>query len=381
MLGYYKKSLLIVAVCCAVATASGCNAEQSDTGLEKGAAATATAEAAMNEPTVGTKAQAAERSAELPDFAQLVDTYGDLGLVDAHNHDASGMQYLRMEESWSHFKVSYIVLFGDVSDHSAIKTDSFSWYAYQRNPDLYIPYFSGFDLHDPECLNVIKDNLEKGYFGLGEIAAASSYSPALANVAWKASDPMDGYFPEIYDLIAKYKAPILLHIDPPNGEPVAKLEQALSEHPDTTFIFAHINAYNTPEEIDRLMGQYPNLYADFFAGFSVYNPEGGLQPEIFVPVIKKYADRFMLSTDSGYGLDGGEWKAIEAMYRMLYLIDDPQTARKIARDNLMSLIQAQPATGTQLKAIAELEKSTGKSYGDNLSKLEAGKILAQAGKG
>ncbi|MDF9839043.1 MULTISPECIES: hypothetical protein [unclassified Paenibacillus] len=97
-------------------------------------------------------------------------------------------------------------------------------------------------------------------------------------------------------------------------------------------------------------------------------------------MIKKYADRFMLSTDSGYGLDGGEWKAIEAMYRMLYLIDDPETARKISRDNLMSLIQAQPATETQLKAVSELEKSTGKSYGDNLSKLEAGKILAQAGK-
>lgn len=162
MLGCYKKSFLIVAVCCAVATASGCNAEQSDTELEKEAAATATAEAATTEPTVSTEAPNAERLAVLPDFAQLVDTYGDLGLVDAHNHDASGKQYQRMEESWSHFKVRNVVLFGDVSDHSAIMTDSFSWDAYQSNPDLYIPYFSGFDLHDPECLNVIRDNLEIG---------------------------------------------------------------------------------------------------------------------------------------------------------------------------------------------------------------------------
>ncbi len=50
----------------------------------------------------------------------------------------------------------------------------------------------------------------------------------------------------------------------------------------------------------------------------------------------------MLSTDSGYGLDGGEEK-----------------------DNLMNLIQMQSATATQLKAIGELEKSTGKSYGEN----------------
>ncbi|MNW22718.1 hypothetical protein D3C71_2243750 [compost metagenome] len=66
------------------------------------------------------------------------------------------------------------------------------------------------------------------------------------------------------------------------------------------------------------------------------------------------------------------------MYRMLDLLDDPQIAQMVARDNLFNLIQAQPATETQLKAIAELEKNTGNSYGGRLSKLEAGKILAQA---
>ncbi|MDF9839041.1 MULTISPECIES: hypothetical protein [unclassified Paenibacillus] len=163
MLGFYKKSLLIIAVCCAVVTAPGCNAEQSDNELEKETAATATAEAATPEPTASTEAPATERSADLPDFAQLVVIYGGLGLVDAHNHDASGKQYQRMEESWSRYKVRNIVLFGDASDHSAIMTDFFSWDAYQSNLDLYIPYFLGFDLHDPECVNVIKDNLEKGY--------------------------------------------------------------------------------------------------------------------------------------------------------------------------------------------------------------------------
>lgn len=372
-MNYYKTTMLLFAVCCVLMASSGCSAEQSGT-PESVAVTTET-------PTVTPEATTVQTASVQPAFAQLVETYGNLGLADAHNHDASDKQFLRMEKQWADYQVRNVILFGDVSDHSAIMTDSYSWQAYQSNPDLYIPYFSGFDLHDPGCLDVIKDNLEKGYFGLGEIAAASSYSPALANVAWKAADPMDGYFPQIYDLISEYKAPILLHIDPPNGQPVAKLEQALGEHPDTIFIFAHINAYNTPEEIDRLMAKYPNLYADFFAGFSVFNPESGLHPEIFIPVMKKYPERFMLSTDSGYGLEGGEVKAIEAMYRILDLIDDPQIAQKIARDNLMNLIQAQPATQTQLQAISELEQNTGKSYGDNLSKLEAGKILAQADKG
>lgn len=364
----FKTPFGILAVCCALLAVSGCTAGQAEAPL-------------ATEVPNPTQSVSPEASAEPPAFTQLLDTYGDLGLIDAHNHDASGNRFQMMEDSWSNYKVHNVVLFGDVSEPSAILTDSNSWSAYQSNPDFYIPYFSGFDLHDSKCLDVIKDNLEKGYFGLGEIAAASTHSPALANVAWKAKDPMDGYLPQIYDLVAKYKAPILLHIDPPSGEPVDKLEQALSEHPDTIFIFAHINAYNSPEEVDRLMSKYPNLYADFFAGFSVYNPEGGLHPEIFVPVIKKYADRFMLSTDSGYGLAGGEEKAIVAMYRMLYLLDDPKIAQMIARDNLMNLIQAEPATETQLKAIGELEKSGGKSYGENLNKQEAGKILAQADKG
>ncbi|WP_342566017.1 amidohydrolase family protein [Paenibacillus sp. FSL R7-0345] len=377
------KTYIVILAACSMLLASGCTGGQADSQAESevpNIVQTAAPEVKLSikstdvpKDTVLSTPEAAEE----PSFAQLVDTYGDLGLIDAHNHDASAMQYLRMEKSWTANKVRNVVLFGDVSEPSAILTDVFSWAAYQSNPDLYIPYFSGFDLHDPECLKVIKNNLEKGYFGLGEIAAASSYSPVLANVAWKASDPMDGYFPQIYDLIAEYKAPILLHIDPPSGQPVAKLEQALSEHPDTIFIFAHINAYNTPDEVDRLMGKYPNLYADFFAGYSVYNPEGGLRPERFIPVIKKYPDRFMLSTDSGYGLEGGEEKAIEAMYRMLDLLDDAQIAQMIARDNLLNLIQAQPATETQLKAIAELERNTGNSYGEKLNKLEAGKILAQ----
>lgn len=189
-------------------------------------------------------------------------------------------------------------------------------------PTSSFPFFSGFDLHDPKSLDVIKGNLEKGFFGLGEIAAASTYSPMVSKVAWKADDPMDGYLPQIYDLLAKYKVPILLHIDPPNGKPVAKLEQALDEHPNTIFIFGHINAYNSPEEIDRLMSKHPNLYGDFFAGFSVYNPEGGMDPEVYIPLLKKYSDRFMQSTDSGYGIDSGEERTIDAMYQIIHLLND-----------------------------------------------------------
>lgn len=316
-----------------------------------------------------------------PTLEQLAEAFQPLGLIDAHNHNASSSRYLSMLDAWEEYHIDKVVLFGNISEPSAIETDAAAWRAYQSSPDLFFPFFSGFDLHDEGSLDVIRDNLEKGYFGLGEIAGASTYSPIVSLADWKASDPMDGFLPEIYDLIAAYKAPILLHIDPPNGLPILKLEQALEAHPNTTFIFAHMNAYNSPEEIDRLLGMYPNLYADFFAGFSVYNPDGGGNPEIFIPIMKKYPDRFLLSSDSGYDLESEE-QAVDAMYRILYLLDDPAVAKKIAHDNMMAIIQAQPATKTQLAAIQELASKNGKTYNyDKLSKLEAGKILAKDGKG
>ncbi|MNO23356.1 Amidohydrolase [compost metagenome] len=312
-----------------------------------------------------------------PDITDLSDKYKELGLIDAHNHDASGMKYLSMLRTWKDKGLKQIVMFGNVSEPSAILTDNLSWEAYQKYPDIIIPYFSGFDLHNPESLTVVRNNLEKGFFGLGEVVGASTMSPVVSKVAWKANDPMDGYLPQIYDIIAEYKAPILLHIDPPNGVAVAKLEQALEEHPKTIIIFGHINAYNTPGEIDRLLSKHPNLYADFFAGFSVYNVEGGNNPEQFIPVMKKYPDRFMLSTDSGYGIDNEEM-AIDAMYQMLDLLDDPDLARKIAHDNLDAIIKAQPATDTQRELIRKLEQDTGKIYHvESLSKVAAGQILAE----
>lgn len=93
--------------------------------------------------------------------------------------------------------------------------------------------------------------------------------------------------------------------------------------------------------------------------FGDVSEPSAIKPEQFIPVMKKFPDRFMLSTDSGYGI-GSEEKAIDAMYQMLDLLDDPELARKIAHDNLNAIIQAQPATDTQLKLIQKLEQKNRK---------------------
>lgn len=308
---------------------------------------------------------------------ELVAQYRDLGLTDTHNHDASDGAYAAMLPTWERDAVSRVVLFGDVSEPSAMYTDEVAWDAYTANPARFVPYFSGFDLHDKSSLEQVRKMLERGYFGLGEIAAASMYSPVVSKVAWKANDPMDGYLPQIYELCAEYKAPILLHIDPPNGYAVDQLEQALNAYPDTTFIFGHINAYNSPDHVEALLTAHSNLYADFFAGFTELSPDSDYKLEDFIPVMKKFPDRFLLSTDSGYGLESEE-AAIGSMYRVLDLLDDPDVARRIAHDNYDALLRAEPATKTQLEAIRKLGL-TGDRAPDlgRLSKLEAGKILIE----
>ncbi|WP_426448864.1 amidohydrolase family protein [Paenibacillus sp. S-38] len=306
---------------------------------------------------------------------ELLRQYGGIPLIDAHNHDAES--YTSKLDTWSRLGVDRIVLFGDVSEPSAVRTDEMAWNAYQQAPQTVIPFSSGIHLLEESGLKMARANLEKGFFGLGELAAASTRSPVLAKVAWKTKDPMDGILPRLYELCAEYQAPLLLHIDPPNGPAGQKLEEALEAYPKTTFIFAHANAFNSPENLRKLLERHPNLYMDFFAGFTALNPESSHTLADFVPVMREYPDRFMLSTDSGFGLPGGEEAAIESMYRLLDALDDPGLQEKIAHRNLETLIHRQPATATQREAIAKHNASTGHRHDAAvLTKAEAGLILA-----
>ncbi|WP_098744894.1 hypothetical protein [Paenibacillus sp. EZ-K15] len=62
-----------------------------------------------------------------------------------------------------------------------------------------------------------------------------------------------------------------------------------------------------------MLKKHPNLYADFFVGFTASNPESANQLDDIVSVIKQFPDRFLLSTDSGYGLPGGMEKDLSSL--------------------------------------------------------------------
>lgn len=302
----------------------------------------------------------------------LSQTYKDLKLIDVHNHDAA--KYEASMSIWDNHAIDRIVLFGNVSEPSAVATDKLAWKAYEKYPDRIYPFFSGFDLFQDEGLKTIRENLEIGYLGIGETIAASSNSPILAKLPWKGSHPLDGNFPKVYELCAEYGVPILLHIDPPRGMPIMKLEEALDAYPNTLFIFAHANVYNPPSEIEKLLKSHKNLYIDFFAGFTSYNPRSPNKTEEYISLIESYADRFFISTDGAFDLTYDQ--AIGAMYEVIDQLK-PETREKIASANFEKIIQAQKPTATQLKTLRDLGIQTHEPSVElnRLSRHEANKLI------
>lgn len=291
---------------------------------------------------------------------ELYEVYKDLTVIDVHNHDVSLLHQTETRggdststtiDTWEKYGIDKTVLFGDVSEPSAIRTDRLVWTYYQQYPKAIYPSFAGVPLkEDQNGMEIVKEKLEKGYVNIGEIYAASTYSNN-ANVLWKGDHPYDGVLPEIYEIAAQYQVPILLHIDPPRGKPMNFLKVALRNHPDTIFIFAHGNVFTTPNYLKSLLAQHDNLYIDFFAGFTRYNKQSGHTLAEFIPVMEEYPERFFLGSDSGYEI--GTDQTYKAMYEVIDKLS-PSTALKVAYQNYETIIEKQPPTDYQINKIKEL---------------------------
>lgn len=365
MISKFKRHLLLCTLSFAVISLSACSTFGETSGDRK--------EVIVETWTGYTPKQEVElieniRKNKNPD-QELYEVYRDLTVIDIHSHSASNPNAV---DTWGQYGIDRIVIFGNFSEPRAQITDELAWEHYHRQPSRIYPSFAGFPIYDDEGLSIVKDNLEKGYLNIGEVAAASKYSPYVANLEWKSKHPNDGNLPEIYKLAAEYRVPILLHIDPPYGTPIMHFEKAMEQNPDTIFIFGHANAYNPPENIEILLEKHPNLYIDFFAGFTAYNPDSINTLEDFVPLIEKYSDRFMISTDSGFDLTVE--LAAKAIYETIDLLS-PETALKVAYQNYEKLVELQPPTDTQIETIKKLAERAGKYETYRLNKRMANELI------
>ncbi|MGB3260386.1 amidohydrolase family protein [Paenisporosarcina sp.] len=312
----------------------------------------------------------------------LVDQYKDLTVIDVHSHDADALDvserrnnenYTSVRDTWSKYGIDRTVLFGAVSDPTALKSDKLSWTYYQKYPELIYPSFSGFQTEkNSDGIAIVRKQLENGYMHIGEIFGAATYSPH-ASVLWKAQHPNSGILPEIYDIASEYDVPVLLHIDPPSGVPISQFEKAMDNHPKTTFIFAHGNVHTSPEFLRDLLERHENLMIDFFAGYTAYNPTSKFQLMDFVSLVEEYPNRFVIGSDSGY--DIGIDKSYLAMYELIDLLS-AKTAGKVAYQNFEQLMERQLPTQKQMDEIISLSKELhieGKTFG--LNKREANELI------
>jgi predicted TIM-barrel fold metal-dependent hydrolase len=307
---------------------------------------------------------------------ELFEKYRHLKIIDVHNHDADYYVEKGSMEIWERFYIDKTVLFGAISEPSAIQSDNLSWEAYRKYPTKFYPFFSGFPIYDHQGLTIVRENLEKGYYGVGETVAASTYSPLTSKLQWKSLHPMDGNLPEIYKLCAEYQVPILLHIDPPFGEVIDKLEEALDRFTETMIIFGHANVFNPPENIERLLIKHNNLYIDFFAGFTAYDPNNNYPLDDYIPLIKRFPKQFLLSTDSATASNLNYEKAINAMYEVIDLCNNEQIGELLGRKNFQYMIENQLPTRTQLIIIEDQKEKIMENFDlDLLNKRMANELI------
>lgn len=163
-------------------------------------------------------------------------------------------------------------------------------------------------------------------------------------------------FKDNFDLAAEYDLPVLVHhnITGQNVDDVLyldELKEALEYNRDCNIIWAHmgisrrVEIKNLVEIVDDLLKNNENLYTDiswvvydyYFLGDFPDRFSSSDSLDEWVELINKYPDRILIGTDKV-----GHWETYpQEIFKYYKLLDrlDPDVAKKICRDNALSLIK------------------------------------------
>lgn len=220
------------------------------------------------------------------------------------------------------------------------------------------PFLSGFNPNDKNSAAHIQRmlDLDPGLWqGIGEVFTRHDDLTAL--ISGDTPRANNEALSKVYALAAKYDLPVLVHSNitskrERNPLYLAEIEEPLTLHPDTRFIWAHagtsaeIHRHQTQmpfllPELTRLLAKYPNLYIDL--SWSMLTPylldeNGEARPE-WVTLVKRFPDRFMLGSDVVGRFDklGEELKSFDPFLDAL----PESVAHKVAKDNFVSLLPKQ----------------------------------------
>jgi predicted TIM-barrel fold metal-dependent hydrolase len=145
-------------------------------------------------------------------------------------------------------------------------------------------------------------------------------------------DPQDEpLMKKIVALAAERRIPLHVHSD---HEPV---EYLFTLNPDITIIWAHAGMTESPDIVEGMMNRYPNLYADTsYRESDILNDPDGIN-EKWRRVLERFADRFMIGSDTWVNDQWAEYDYLIAMNRKWLAHLTTDTAKKIAYQNAEGL--------------------------------------------
>jgi predicted TIM-barrel fold metal-dependent hydrolase len=217
------------------------------------------------------------------------------------------------------------------------------------------PFICGFNATDRNAVDHIRRMIEwfPGLWkGIGEVmgrhddlTALTYGEPGRANHI--ALDP-------VYELAAEYDLPVSIHNNISSvwkRDPIylKEMEEALSRHPKTRFIWCHAGVSRRvvvptlPQELRRMLATYPNLYIDLsWVLFEDYLVKEHRPVQEWVSLIESFPTRFMIGSDKV----GKFGNYPDEMLKFNTLLDalQPETARKVARDNFLLVLPKEGAT-------------------------------------
>jgi hypothetical protein len=219
------------------------------------------------------------------------------------------------------------------------------------------PIICGFNGADQNAIDHVMRMVDwyPGFWqGIGEVMARHDDLTALTY-----GDPAraDGKaLGRIFDFAADHDLPVFLHSNMGSvwkREPIyaAEVEGAVKNHPRTKFVWCHsgisrrIDIPTITDVIDSMLNKYPNLHVDIsWVVYETYLTKGGQVNPDWVKLIEAHPDRFIIGTDKV-----GHFKDYPQEITKYYVFLDalkPETARKLARENLLSVLPKSPATLT-----------------------------------
>jgi hypothetical protein len=225
------------------------------------------------------------------------------------------------------------------------------------------PTICGFNGADRNAVDHIKRMVDwyPGFWqGIGEVMTRHDDLTALTYGDPARADNLA--LSTVFTFAGEHDLPIFLHSNigsvwkhDPIYEP--EVETAVREHPRTRFVWCHagisrrIEIPTLTKVLDGLLRKYPNLYVD--VSWVVY--ETNLltkdKPNAdWVALIEAFPDRFMIGSDKvGHFADYPQ--EILKYYTFLDALK-PETAKKLARENLLSVLPKSPARLTEEEMVS-----------------------------